>query len=520
MRIIDTDKSCLMIICKKNYNLAVKTTGLSLVLILLAGSLVAPIGFSVADTSSQTVPAAPTNLSATAMSGSQINLSWTAPVNATSSQVNGYKIEVSTGCTGIFSVLVANTTSTATTYSNTGLISGICYQYRASAINPIGVGNPSNTASATTFSEPSAPRSLNASAISSSQINLSWLAPSSSGGTAVNGYKIERRNACTGSFITIVANTSNTNTAFSNTGLTNGTCYQYRVYAHNAVDTSAASNNATATTLQAQVPTQPRVTSAPTGLNVTSQSISSLKLTWTAPADQGSSSITGYRIQRNGTMLVNNTGSIQTSYIDLGLLVGHQQTYRVAAWNAAGLGSYSNEAAGKPTNQTSTAPADIKNLGQIVSDFVHRYNALIKQQREDTIKAIKECNEKVRNATSENRKQVKEECKKELKALGEKNREARRQFQQEFKEFRDNAKSIIKVAKENKTINKEDVKEFKQELKSFQKEAKKDEKDFAKEIKEIKKDLAHQEKELKKELKEHKKEDKKSKKPKHDEKED
>ena len=200
--------------------------GLSLVLILLVGSLVAPIGFSVADTSSQTVSAAPTNLSTTAVSSSQINLSWTAPVNATLSHVNGYKIEVSTGCIGIFNALVANTTSTTTAYSNTGLISGICYQYRVSAINSIGVGSPSNTASATTFSEPSAPRSLTATAISSSQINLSWLAPASSGGTPVNGYKIERRNACTGSFISIVANTSNTNTEFSNIGLTNGTCYQ------------------------------------------------------------------------------------------------------------------------------------------------------------------------------------------------------------------------------------------------------------------------------------------------------
>jgi len=392
----------------------VKTTGLSLVLILLAGSLVAPIGFSVAETSSQTVPAAPTNLSATTVSSSQISLSWTAPVNATLSHVNGYKIEASTGCIGIFNVLVANT--------------------------------------------------------------------------------------------------SNTNTEFSNTGLTNGTCYQYRVFAHNSVGTSAASNNATATTLQTQVPTQPRVPSAPTGLSVTSQSSSSLKITWTAPADQGSSPITGYRIQRNATTLVNNTGMTQTIYIDSGLLIGHQQTYRVAAWNAVGLGPYSNEATGKPVNQTSTTAIDINNLGQLVSDFAHRHNELFKQQREDTINAIKDCHEKIRNASPENRKQVRDECQKEFKALGEKNREAKRQFQQEFKEFRDNAKSIIKDAKENKIINKADVKEFKQDLKSFQKETKNDKKDFAKAVKEIKKELANQDKE-------HKKATKNSK-PKQDEKED
>ena len=477
-----------------------KARGISLVLILLAGSLVSPIGFSSAQVAN--VPNAPTNLAASTVSGSQIDLSWTAPVNGTDDQVNGYKIEINSGCTGSFSVLVANTTITATTFSSSGLVSGICYEYRVSAMNSVGVGNASNTASATTWSVPSQPTSLAANAISQSQINLSWSAPNTSGGTPVNGYKIERRDSCTGNFSILIANTSNSDTLYSNTGLVNGTCYQYRVFAHNAVGTSLASNNASATTLQAPVPIH--VPSAPAGLNVMTLSNSSLKLTWNAPSDNGGAPILGYTIQRNGTTLVNNTGSVQTNYTDSGLLASHQQTYRVAAWNSAGLGPYSNNATGSTTNQTGTTPTDVSNLGQLVSEFVHRQNALFKQQREETVKAIKECNDKIRNATPETRKQVKEDCKQALKEIREKYKDARKQFQVEFKEFRENAKLLLKEAKKSHIISKKDVKEFNHDIKDVAKETKKQDKELKKEVKEIKKTF-------KKEMKDSKKESKKSK---------
>lgn len=363
-----------------------KTAGILLVTILLIGSLVTPIDFSEAQVSNQTVPAAPTNLNATAVSDSQINLSWIAPINSTQSQVSGYRIEV----------------------------------------KPL----------------------------------------------------------CVGSFI-ILANTTNTNTVYSDTGLTNSTCYQYKVFAHNIVGTSLPSNNATATTLQ--TPTL-RLPSAPTALNVSTISGTALKLTWNAPDDQGSSPIIGYNIQRNGTVIVNNTGTTQTSYTNTGLLFDHQQTYRVAAWNSVGLGPYSNTTVGKTGTQVST-PKEIENLGQAVSSFVHKYNAIFKQQRDETIKAIKECNEKIKNAPAENRKQIRADCKITLQEIKEKYKDLRNQFKADFKEFRETTKVVLAEAKESKVIDKEDVKEVKQEIKQVKNEVKKSEKEFKKELKEFKKEL-------------------------------
>lgn len=493
-----------------------KIKALSLVLILLAGTFVAPIGFSEAQSSDLTLPNPPTNLVATPISKNQINMSWQAPVNGTLDQVNGYRIEISSHCSGTFGVLVANTTTTSTTYSNTGLVEGVCYSYKVFAINPVGVGSASNTASATTWTIPNSPTSLNANAVSSSQINLSWNAPTNTGGTPVTGYMIQKRDSCTGTFVTLVANTSNTNTAYSNTGLVNGTCYQYRVFAHNAVGTSISSNNSTGTTLQN--PTQTvSPAGAPTGLKVISKSNTALKLTWTSPSNTGGAVIIGYQIQRNGTTIVNNTGNTYTSFTNNGLLPAHQQIYRIAAWNSAGLGPYSDNATAITTNFTGMIPTDITNLGQQVSSFVQYYKVIFKQQREDTIKVLKECNDKFKNAAPEDRAKVKADCKIALKKIKEQYKDTRKQYKEDFKIFRDTAKSLIKVAKEDKIFDKKDIKDFKKDLKSLEKQTKKITKEFKSEIKQIKKELKQQEKEQKKELK---KLEKESKKDKHDDEDD
>jgi hypothetical protein len=190
----------------------------------------------------------PTGLTSTAVSGTQINLSWTAP----SGSITGYKIERSyDGLVWPTDPLVANTGSTSTLYSDQNLLNNTVYYYRVSAIN---TGQVSSVSSTRTWSKPSQPTLLSVTTVSSTQLNLSWTAPVSNGGTNIRGYQIER-SLNNGVFAIIVTNTESLLTTYSNTGLAVSEFYTYRVSAVNDVGVGE-SNEASGITF----PDKPRIT--------------------------------------------------------------------------------------------------------------------------------------------------------------------------------------------------------------------------------------------------------------------
>ena len=95
---------------------------------------------------------------------------------------------------------------------------------------------------------PTAPRDLNATAVGDNRINLTWDAPSSNGGSAITGYKIEVSNNGRTNWTTRVANTGSSNRTHSHTGLSAGDIRHYRVSAINASGTGPHSNVDSATT--------------------------------------------------------------------------------------------------------------------------------------------------------------------------------------------------------------------------------------------------------------------------------
>ena len=90
-------------------------------------------------------PDAPTGLTATASGATQIDLAWTAPADNGGRVITGYQIEYSDDGGTSWSVLVADTQSTDTLYSDTTLSGGETRHYRVSAINSIGTGAASNS---------------------------------------------------------------------------------------------------------------------------------------------------------------------------------------------------------------------------------------------------------------------------------------------------------------------------------------------------------------------------------------
>lgn len=95
-----------------------------------------------------TAPSAPSGLTASAASTSQINVSWAASTDNLG--VTAYRVERCTG-PGCSSFAQIGTTSGALTFSDTGLAASTSYSYRARAADAAGnLSNYSNTSSATT----------------------------------------------------------------------------------------------------------------------------------------------------------------------------------------------------------------------------------------------------------------------------------------------------------------------------------------------------------------------------------
>ncbi|HEY8109540.1 MAG TPA: fibronectin type III domain-containing protein, partial [Candidatus Nitrosotenuis sp.] len=310
--------------------------------------------------SSSIAPGAPTGLAATAVSATQINLSWSAPSNTGGYPITGYKVEYKKG-TGSYLSLASNTANATTSYSHTGLTTGASYTYKISAINSIGTSTASTEVSATpttasTAAVPGAP-SLSATAVSATQVNLSWSAPNN-GGSAITGYKIEYKSG-SGSYSVLVANTASASTTYSHTGLTSGTAYTYKISAINAIGTGNASSEVSATpTTTSQPSTAPGTPS----LSATAVSATQVNLSWSAPSN-GGSAITGYKIEyKSGSgsysVLVANTASASTTYSHTGLTSGTAYTYKISAINSIGTGNASSEVSATPTttSQPSTAP--------------------------------------------------------------------------------------------------------------------------------------------------------------------
>jgi tripartite motif-containing protein 71 len=276
-------------------------------------------------------PSQPTGLTASAVSSSGINLSWTDA----SDNETGFIVErcQGTGC-GAFAV-VGTAAGNATHYNDTGLTAGTAYSYRVRASNNGSKSAYSNTATATTSSatRPAAPKALAAVAGSDNQVNLSW----SDQSTNETGFNIER---CSGRFcsnFTRIASVGENAVSWSDTAVASGNSYRYRVRAYNAAGNSAYSNIASIT-VPAALP------AAPSNLAATALSGSQIQLTWTDNANNE----TQFKIERcqgsscSNFVQVRMVSANSTTYSDSRLRSRTTYRYRVRASNNGGNSAYSD----------------------------------------------------------------------------------------------------------------------------------------------------------------------------------
>jgi fibronectin type 3 domain-containing protein len=213
-----------------------------------AGNLSAYSTVATAVTPDTATPSAPTNLTPSVVSSTQINLSWTASTDNVG--VTGYRVERCQGGAGCTNFVQIGT-PTATSFNDTGLTASTSYSYRVRATDAAGnLSAYSSVATAVTTAgtdttPPTAPGNMGATTASSTQINLSWIP--STDNVGVTGYFVERcQGAGCSSFTQITSLPGN---SYDDTGLTPGTTYSYRSRAEDAAhNLSPYSGVATATT--------------------------------------------------------------------------------------------------------------------------------------------------------------------------------------------------------------------------------------------------------------------------------
>lgn len=271
--------------------------------------------YSAIATATTVVPGA-TSVTATTFSSSQINLSWSTPLNTTAVEIQRC---APAGCTDF--TTLATITSGSTAYQDVALLSG-SYAYRIRPFNGAVAGAFSAAATANTF-VPAAP-ALAAVVVSATQVNLSWAAVSNA-----TGYEIRRclDVNCTG----VPAIIPVSGTSYSSTGLSQAS-HTYSVRARNGPIFGARSAAQTVSTI---VPLKPTLTA-------TTASNTSINLSWNTVA-----SATQVSLWRCATVNCTNFTSLAvlapnaTSYVDA-VAVGGSYTYQLRSANGVIVGTPSD----------------------------------------------------------------------------------------------------------------------------------------------------------------------------------
>ena len=166
----------------------------------------------------------PPSYKAASYSYNSIRISW-----ATVGGASGYQIYRATSSTGTYSLLK---TTTSLSYLNTSLATGKTYYYKARAYRTVGTTKyySAFTAVAAVRPVPSTPTSVKATTVSTSSIKVSWAAVS-----GASGYQVFRATTSTGTYAYVKATTG---LYWTNTGLTSGNSYYYKVRAYKTVGTT------------------------------------------------------------------------------------------------------------------------------------------------------------------------------------------------------------------------------------------------------------------------------------------
>ncbi len=267
-----------------------------------------------------TLPAAPSALTLGAVTSTTVDLSWTAPTNATGL---AYVVQV-VPASGSFTGTVAYTGAAAvvsgllptTSYSFTVVASNVAAA-AAAGVAGGGLSAPSNAVTALTLAGP--PTGLTVTAITLNSVSLSWTAPAGAAGVT---YQVNVTPA--------LGTVAYTGTTAVVSGLASNASYAFTVVAINAAAVASPPSN------QVNALTLPDVSGTPVVGTITASSVA---LTWAAPVGGAASYLVEYSTTAAFTPATSfSQPAPTTSATVTGLTESTTYYFRVVAGNSTGNG--------------------------------------------------------------------------------------------------------------------------------------------------------------------------------------
>ena len=229
-------------------------------------------------------------------------------------------------------------------------------------------------ARAAVASAPPAPTALAATAASSSEIDLSWDAPTAASGWTLAGYDVYQGTSPGGESGTPVNSTLITGTSYSVTDLNSGTTYYFDVTAiYQGFEGGGIQSAASA---EASAATSPGPAPAPADLTATAAGSSEVDLTWGAPVAPFALPLVGYDVYRgtssggeNATP-VNSAPVTANSYTVTSLDSGTTYYFEVTAVYRSGQSPASPEASATTESVRSTPQPQVVSFSPLASHAV------------------------------------------------------------------------------------------------------------------------------------------------------
>jgi FtsP/CotA-like multicopper oxidase with cupredoxin domain len=301
--------------------------------------------------SALTLPVAPSGLTATAASPTDVTLAWTASLNGAASYTVQYSANGGASWTSL--APLAGTGMTVT-----GLLPSTSYLFQVTANNATGSSAPSGQATATTpatLTAPGIPGCCTATLPTSTSVTINWIAPATGPATS---YTMQRAtNATFTRGLQTTLNVIGTNLAF--TGLNPNATYYFRVLAVNAVGSSAYS-----ATFSFQPPAPPAPPAAPAA-TASAVSTSAPTITLALPAPVAGVTLTIYQQSRTGggtpwsVASVVATSVTATSWTSAALTPDMQYRYSLVAVNASGSSANGPNSNNVTVRQLANAPTGL-----------------------------------------------------------------------------------------------------------------------------------------------------------------